>query len=373
MKRILLLFILLVSIFILGCSSGGSSKPVSVATGPVITSIYPTSGGPGTLTTIQGSNFGIVQSTSIVSYAGVTVIPTTWSNTQITLTLPANAQNNGNFLVVVGGVYSNSSVPFNLSGPVISYLSPTTGTIGSDVTVYGQYFGIQTNDTYVTFNNTPAIIKSWSNTSITCTVPDSLSSQSGTAQVIVWLDAYRYSSSFSFNLTLPTISMVNPNIDNIGARITITGQAFGQTWGTISLGGISAQILNWSDSTIEFRVPQVNYAGYHTLILTAGGRQISNGLTVKAPEATNYSPSPIGKDQTLTITGNYFGATDDPVTRKISIADYGDVNIGTHPITWSDNSLSFKWPVSNTWLGTKNVLITISIGGLTQTFTVIAE
>lgn len=364
---------MLISALIFGCSSGGSNTPVSVATGPVITSVYPTSGGPGTLITIQGSNFGLVQSTSIVSYAGVTVTPSTWSNTQITLILPDNAQNSGNFLVVVNGVYSNSSTPFNLSGPTISYLSPTTGTIGSDVTVYGQYFGSQNAGTYVTFNNTPATIKSWSNTSITCTVPDISSSQSGAVQVIVWLDAYRYSNSASFNLTLPTINSINPNIDNIGAPITITGQGFGQTQGTISIGGTNAQIVSWSENSVQFRVPQVNDAGWKTLTMTAGGRQVSSTFSVAAPTATNYSPSPIGKGVTLNITGDYFGTANDNnyVTRSVLIQDDGTSTYATN-VTYNDTSLSFIWPRDNTFIN-RTVTITISIGGLTQSFTVTAD
>ena len=368
MNKYLVFFIVLICAFTYGCSSGGSSKPLNVATGPVISSISPTSGGYGTMITINGSNFGVVQSTSIVSYAGVTIIPSSWSNTQIALVLPENAPNNGNFVVVVGGVYSNSSVPFSLSGPVISGISPSTGSTGTEVTISGQYFGTQNSSTYVTFNSTPANIKTWTNTSITCTVPDFYAS-SGSVSVIVWLDAYRYSNTYSFNLVTPTINNVNPNSDNIGASITLTGQGFGQTQGTITIDNSYAQIISWSEKSIQFRVPQVNTAGWKTLKLTAGGRTVNGSFNVAAPAAQNYTPSPIGKDQPLTIYGDYFGAADDQVTQSLFIKDYGNVS----KITWSDTSLSFNWPVTNTWFGSKTVELTISVGGLTQTFTVTAN
>lgn len=370
-KKILLLMILACTL-IFGCSSGGSSKPVSIASGPVVTSISPASGGPGTFVTITGSNFGLVQSTSIVSYAGVTVIPVTWSNTQITLKVPDNAPNNGNFVVVVNGVYSNASMVFNLSNPAISYISPSNAAIGADVTISGQYFGTFNSGCYVTFNNTTAAVKNWNNTSITCTVPDFSSSMSGAISVVVWLDAYRYSNSYSFNLIVPTISTIYPSIDNVGARVTITGQGFGQTQGTVSIGGVggvNAQIVSWSENSVQFRVPQVSQSGYQTLTLTAGGKQANSTFNVAAPAATTYSPTPIGKDQTLNISGEYFGNADDQVTRTLYIKDYGYVN----NVNWSDNSLSFTWPVTNTWFGTKTVELTISVGGLTQTFTVQAN
>ena len=108
MNKYLVLFIVLISAFAYGCSSSGSSKPLNVATGPVISSISPASGGHGTMISINGSGFGVVQSTSFVSYAGSTFNNiTTWSDTQITFVLPEYAANTGNFVVVVGGVYSN--------------------------------------------------------------------------------------------------------------------------------------------------------------------------------------------------------------------------------------------------------------------------
>jgi len=352
-----------------GCSSGGSSKPVSIASGPAITATYPTNGGSGTLVTISGSNFGLVQSTSIVSYAGVTVIPVTWSDTQITLKVPDNAPNNGNFVVVVNGVYSNASVVFNLSNPAISYISPSTAAIGSDVTISGQYFGTFNSGCYVTFNNTTAAIKNWNNTSITCTVPEFSSSLSSTITVVVWIDAYRYSNSYSFNLTAPTINSVSPSSDNVGARIAINGQAFGQNQGTVTVGGYTAQIVSWLDTKVEFRVPPVNSAGWKTLTLTSGGRQVNNSFTVAAPEITSAFSSSGGNasnGNTFTIVGNNFGSSEDQITTSVQLRDESN-NIYTPGITSSDTSIAFIWPVPNKLIGTQVVYITISVGGITNT------
>jgi hypothetical protein len=367
-KKILLLMVLACTM-IFGCSSGGSSKPVNVASGPAVTSIFPASGGPGTLVTISGSNFGLVQSTSIVSYAGVTVVPVTWSDTQISLKVPDSAPNNGNFVVVVNGVYSNASMVFNLSNPAISYISPSTAAIGSDVTISGQYFGSFNTGCYVTFNSSTAAIKNWNNNSITCTVPDFSSSNSGAVLVVVWLDASRYSNSYSFNLAAPTINNVSPSIDNVGARIIIAGQAFGQNQGTVTVGGYTAQIISWGDTMVEFRVPQVNSAGWKTLTLTAGGRQVNNSFTVAAPEITgafSSSGGTVSNGNTFTISGKYFGSSEDQVTTSVQLRDESN-NIYTPGITSSDTSISFIWPVPNKFIGTQVVYITISVGGITNT------
>lgn len=166
----------------------------------------------------------------------------------------------------------------------------------------------------------------------------------------------------------PTITSVTPNSDNVGARATITGQGFGQTQGAITIGGTIAQITSWSENSIQFRVPQVSNSGDQTLTLTASGKQVNSTFNVAAPAASNYSPSPIGKDQTLTISGNYFGAADDQVARTLYIKDHGYVS----NVTWSDTNMSFLWPVNNT-IGNKTVQLTISVGGLTQSFDVTAD
>ncbi|PKL43658.1 MAG: hypothetical protein CVV41_07750 [Candidatus Riflebacteria bacterium HGW-Riflebacteria-1] len=374
-KKILFLMILACTL-IFGCSSGGSSKPVSVVSGPTVTSIFPASGGPGTLVTISGSNFGLVQSTSIVSYAGVTVVPITWSDNQISLKVPDSAPNNGNFVVVVNGVYSNASMVFNLSNPSISSISPSPAAIGSEVTISGQYFGSFNTGCYVTFNSSTAAIKNWNNNSITCTVPDFSSSNSGAVSVVVWLDASRYSNSYSFNLAAPTINNVSPSIDNIGARVIITGQAFGQNQGTITVGGYTAQIVSWLDTRVEFRVPQVNSAGWKTLTLTAGGRQVNNSFTVAAPEITSPQSSftDVGNGDVVSISGNHFGSSDDQVTKSLQLIDESNKYYTPIITSWSDTGITFTWPVPDKLWASQLVYINISVGGLTnQSYSVTAD
>lgn len=361
--------LILISIVNFGCSSGGTSNPVAVVTGPVILSVSPATGGAGTVVTIQGSRFGLVQGNSIVSYAGVTVTPTSWSDNQITLVIPEGMASSGSFVVIVNNVYStsNSNTTFTVSGPNISYLSPSTGVIGSDVTIYGQYFGLQQGS--VTFNGTMATIKSWSTSSIVCTVPDVQIFQSGNVSVLVRPSVTLTSNSADFYLILPAITSLTPDTDNIGARVFIYGQGFGKTQGSVKMGSVDAQIISWSESAIEIRVPQVAAEGLYNLTVLIGNRSVYKAFTVAGPKATSYSPSPVGKDDALNIYGNHFGASSDQVTRTIYIKDYGYVT----NFTYSDTNLLFTWPVSNSWTGTKDVEVTISIGGLQQTFTVTAE
>ncbi len=57
------------------------------------------------------------------------------------------------------------------SAPVIGSMSATTGAIGSQVVLSGSGFGASQGSSYVTLNGTVATINSWSDTSITITIP----------------------------------------------------------------------------------------------------------------------------------------------------------------------------------------------------------
>ena len=58
---------------------------------PSISNVSPTSGLAGTAVTISGANFGSTQGTSTVTFNGVTATPTNWTDTSITVPVPAGA------------------------------------------------------------------------------------------------------------------------------------------------------------------------------------------------------------------------------------------------------------------------------------------
>ncbi len=110
----------------------------SQAVGPSITSLSPTSGPVGTSVTITGKSFGANQGTSTVKFNGTAATPTSWSSTKIVVPVPSGATT-GNVVVTVSGVTSNG-VSFTVS-PNITSLSPTSGPVGTSVTITGTTFG----------------------------------------------------------------------------------------------------------------------------------------------------------------------------------------------------------------------------------------
>jgi hypothetical protein len=152
-------------------SSAVTVKVNNVAAIPSITSLSPTSGVVGTSVTINGANFGATQGTSTVTFGGVAAATTSWSATSIVAPVPAGATT-GNVVVTVGGAASNGlSFTVTVPSPSISSLNPTSGAVGTSVTISGANFGAAQGSSTVKFNGTTATASSWSATSIMAPVP----------------------------------------------------------------------------------------------------------------------------------------------------------------------------------------------------------
>ena len=202
--------------------------PLAPTTGPAITGLNPTSGPVGTAVTISGSNFGASPGTSTVTFNGVAATTGNWSNTSITAAVPSGAST-GPVVVRVGGVASNGvtfTVTMTSTAPLISSLSPSSGPVGTAVTISGSNFGASPGTSTVTFNGVAATTSNWSNTSITAAVPSGAS----TGPVVVRVGGVA-SNGVTFTVTTtstaPMISSLSPSSGPVGTAVTISGSNFG--------------------------------------------------------------------------------------------------------------------------------------------------
>jgi len=121
---------------------------------------------------LSGTNFGVTQGAGTVTFFnGVTATVNTWSDDQISLTVPVGAAT-GNVVVTAGGWASNG-VSFTVTGnPYIEYVTPDVGAVGSTVMINGSSFGASQGSSTVTFNGVAATaISSWTGTQIELAVP----------------------------------------------------------------------------------------------------------------------------------------------------------------------------------------------------------
>ena len=147
--------------------SNGASFIVSIPS-PTLSGLSPPSGPVGSSVTIAGANFGASQGTSTVAFHGALANPTNWTATSVTAPVPS-AATSGNVYVTVAGQPSNG-LSFAVT-PIITSLTPTSGTAGTSITISGAGFGPTQGTSIVAFNGAAATPTNWSPTSIAAPVP----------------------------------------------------------------------------------------------------------------------------------------------------------------------------------------------------------
>jgi YD repeat-containing protein len=217
--------------------SGVASNGVSfTALSPAITSVSTTSGPPGIPTTITGTNFGSSQGSSTVTFNGTAATVTSWSATSIAVTVPTGATT-GNVVVTVSGNASNGTTFTVTAGPGIFSLSPTSGIVGSWVTISGVNFGSSQNTSTISFNGTNASVVSWSSSSIVGVVPSGASSGS----VVITVSS-QPSNGAAFTITTIPSGWSDVDIGSVGM-----GGSASYSNGTFTVEGSGASISGTSD------------------------------------------------------------------------------------------------------------------------------
>ena len=295
---------------------------------PEISGLNPASGAVGTSVEITGMNFGVSEGTSTVEFAGTEAEPSSWSETRITAPVPEGART-GAVVVTVEGVASNG-VGFTVTapGPEISGLEPTSGEVGTSVTITGGNFG---SGGSVTFAGTGANTTGWSGTSITATVPEGATS----GAVVVTVNGVASNGvGFTVRAPGPEISGLEPTSGEVGTSVTITGANFG-AGGSVTFAGTGANTTSWSGTSITATVPEGATSG--AVVVTVGG-VASNGVgfTVRAPgpEISGLDPTSGEVGTSVTITGANFGAGG-----SVTFA-----GTGANTTSWSGTSITATVP-----------------------------
>jgi uncharacterized repeat protein (TIGR03803 family) len=131
---------------------------------PQITSFTPSSGPVTASVMITGVS---LTQTTAVTFGGVKATSfTVNSDTQVTATVPSGAKTGKIGITTAGGTASSSGT-FTVT-PAITSFSPTSGPVGTSVTIIGTSF---TGATSVKFNGISATFKVNSDTQVTATVP----------------------------------------------------------------------------------------------------------------------------------------------------------------------------------------------------------
>ncbi|MYD92749.1 MAG: hypothetical protein F4Y02_03455, partial [Chloroflexi bacterium] len=225
-------------------------------------------------------------------------------------------------------------LPVTVTGIKELTISPTSGDVGTVVTITGSHFGAQRGDSVVYWKThipsrrlyaafVPTVeYRSWSDTEIQAVVPEGAGI--GLVKVSVG-DTERF---VHFEVTgivdpmVPVVSSVSPTSGPVGTWVTVYGSNFGATQGTSTVAwqtvcrdvfratqdpptGIlvpATEYRNWSDTSLEARVPAGVPLGSYDVVVTVneegsgcGGTSTVNDFTVigeGAPRCDSFTASP---------------------------------------------------------------------------------
>jgi hypothetical protein len=138
------------------------------------------------------------------------------------------------------------------AAPTVSAFSPTSGPVGTSVTVTGSGF---TGATSVTFNGTAASFTVSSDSQLTATVPSGATS--GSISVTTAAGTGTSSGSFTVTTTVaaPTINSISPTSGPVGTVVAVTGTGLSGITSVKFGGGIAAAFTVVSDTRVSATVP----------------------------------------------------------------------------------------------------------------------
>ncbi len=199
------------------------------------------------------------------------------------------------------------------SSPTITALNPTTGTVGTSVTITGANFSTSPASNTVKFNGTAATVTTATATQLTTSVPQGATSGAVTVTVN---NQTATGSSFTVTAptaTAPTITSISPTSGPAGTSVTITGTNFSTTAAnnTVTINDLAASVSSASATSLVVTVPQGATTG--TVKVSVAGQTVTGPtFTVTAPlppTITSINPTSGVAGTTVTITGTNFSTT----------------------------------------------------------------
>lgn len=309
---------------------------VPMGGGPVVDRLSRNWGRPGTLVTIEGSDFGDTQEASWVTCAGARSAIVEWSDTTIVFEVPADAQGSGYVGVVMGARTSNGIYFTPSDAPVVDAISPREGEPGTIVTLHGENFGTSNAAGWVSFAGLTAEIVSWSDSEIRVVVPRGV--MAGWAGVVV--NGLSSNGILYAPYGLPTIESISTRRLTRGLEVTVSGRDFGSAPGVLALNATRFTADEWTSRRIVFRVPAGVKSGY--LGVLREDRYTSNGVWVNVvpivSTVSNWWASP---GSSVEVTGIGFGT--DPSAFVVTVN-----RMEAEVTSWSDTRLTVVLPPSAT-------------------------
>jgi hypothetical protein len=301
------LFALLLSCCLLAVSCKDDEQPVTEPEA-TITSIDPTSGPVGTQVAIDGANFGDALDDHMVDFNGTQAQITSVTDNRIVVEVPEGATDgNVNLKVrgatVTGPVFTVEEEP----AATITAIDPTSGPVGTEVTITGTGFGDGIDDHTVEFNGTQATIASVTDEEIVVSVPSGAS----TGVVVLTMGGMPIEGpefTVEEENQKTEITSISPSMGPIGTVVRISGNNFGDSIEDVSVqfNGTDAVVTEVTKQRITVTVPEGATSGMVTVTI---GEETYNGpeFTIGEVEGGfNYGNGFTGAEGEIEALGQAF-------------------------------------------------------------------
>jgi hypothetical protein len=253
-------------------------------------------------------------------YSGISVTlgghPVSVSNltsTTLTVTVPTNVTSERmKVIVTAGGQVTELPGEFTILAPTITSVSPRSGLTGSSVTISGTNFNIASyynNTNRVRFGSTEASITNATTSSITVTVPSTLSP--GTYPVSVSTGVHSVTAAENFVVVSPAITGFSPASGTAGTEVLIEGIFHPATYynnTTVKFGTVAASVSHVTTTSIRAIVPSYIPAGKIKIFVTSNNQTITSvdDFEIPAVKLTGFLPTSAVPGTRVTIFGSGF-------------------------------------------------------------------
>jgi hypothetical protein len=237
-----------------GAGRAESPRPFTIQAAPRIASFSPAAATPGTRVTIRGEGFGDdVRAVRVMVGARAMQVRRV-TPTEIHADIPPDAED-GPIEVRVHGLVATAEGELDVLVPVaVTGFAPTSGPVGTEVTLRGRGFSQTPSDNRVRLSGVEAEVIGATATELRVRIP----SAAGGPFVVAVENNGEARTSRAFVVTQPPVVLgFEPTLGPIGTEVTLRGRGFGTERQLLSvqLGGRPVRLRSVADDRIVVVVP----------------------------------------------------------------------------------------------------------------------